>query len=131
VAQSATSGSGTGFTCTVTLGNEWFIRPSAPRRRTVNTQTAPYTLQLADDSNTIFMNVAAAAKVYVRPDAPVGFKTTIIQGGAGQITPALVNGGSIAAFSGTKTAGQNAKIELEVVSNPGSAPVVVISGQLA
>jgi hypothetical protein len=132
VAQSATTGSGTGFTCTVTLGNEWFIRPSAPRRRTVNNQTAPYTLQLADDANTVNVNVAAAAKVYVRPDAPVGFKVTIIQGGAGQITPALVNGGSIVSYTGlTKTAGQYAKIELEVLSNPGSAPVVQISGQLA
>jgi hypothetical protein len=132
VAQSATTGSGTGFTCTVTLGNEWFIRPSAPRRRTVNNQTAPYTLQLADDANTVNVTVAAAAKVYVRQDAPVGFKVTIIQGGTGQITPALVNGGSIVSYSGlTKTAGQYAKIELEVLSNPGSAPVVQISGQLA
>jgi hypothetical protein len=132
VAQSATTGTGTGFTCTVTLGNEWFIRPSAPRRRTVNNQTAPYTLQLADDANTVNVTVAAAAKVYIRPDAPVGFRVTIIQGGAGQVTPALVNGGSIVSYTGlTKTAGQYAKIELEVLSNPGSAPVVQISGQLA
>jgi hypothetical protein len=132
VAQSATTGSGTGFTCTVTLGNEWFIRPSAPRRRLVNTQTAAYTLQLADDNNTVYMNTAGATKIYVRPDAPAGFKTTIIQGGAGQITPALVNGGSITSYSSlTKTAGQYAKIELEVMSNAGSTPVVVISGQLA
>jgi hypothetical protein len=132
VAQTATTGTGTGFTCTVTLGNEWFIRPSAPRRRLVNTQTAAYTLQLADDNNTVYMNVSAAAKIYVRPDAPAGFKTTIIQGGAGQVTPALVNGGSITSYTGlTKTAGQYAKIELEVMSNAGNAPVVVISGQLA
>lgn len=78
--------------------------------QTVNTQTASYTLVLADAGKMVEMNVGSANNLTVPTDAsvafPVGTRVDITQYGAGQTTVVASGGVTIRATPGLKMRAQ-------------------------
>jgi len=84
------------------LDTHWIDQPvSGNAPRTINTQTASYTLQLTDAGCIVEMNVASANNLTVPDNAtvafPVGTQVDINQYGAGQTT--IVQGTGVTVVS--------------------------------
>ena len=86
------------------------------REPTVNTQTASYTLVLADASKYVRMNVASANTLTVPPNSsvafPVGTTIPLRQAGAGQTTVTAGAGVTITSAETTKLRKQHASATL-------------------
>jgi hypothetical protein len=84
------------------LDTHWIDAPTgANAPRTINTQTASYTLQLSDAGVIVEMNVAGANNMTVPDNAtvafPLGTQVDISQYGAGQTT--IVQGAGVTVLS--------------------------------
>jgi hypothetical protein len=76
-----------------------------------------------------FINSATPVNFTVPSTAPVGYQGLIVQVGAGAIT--VLGGTLLSRESHNKTAGQGAQAFFVVYSNPGSAPLIALSGDTA
>lgn len=72
------------------LDTHWVDQPSTNPPRTINTQTASYTLQLSDAGAIVEMNAAGANNLTIPDNAtvafPLGTQVDVAQYGAGQTT---------------------------------------------
>ena len=89
------------------LDTHWIDAPAgANAPRTINTQTANYTLQLSDAGGIVEMNVASANNLTVPDNAtvalPIGAQTDIAQYGAGQTTIVAAAGVTIVSVNSNK-----------------------------
>jgi hypothetical protein len=91
------------------LDTHWIDQPSNNLPRTINTQTASYTLQLSDAGAIVEMNVATSNNLTVPDNAtvafPLGTQVDLSQYGAGQTTVVAAAGVTINSASGNKKIG--------------------------
>lgn len=100
----------------------------------INAQTGTtYTLVAADNDKVVDLSNAAAITLTLPATAAVGFRCSVIQSGAGQVTLSPAGSATLRnRQSHTKTAGQWAEIKLTVRTNAGgSAAEYVMSGDTA
>ncbi len=92
-----------------------------------------YTLQTTDTGKEITLNNGSAITVTLPNSLPAGFVCECCQLGAGQVTFTAAGGATLHnRQSQTKTAGQYAKISLEVTGNSGgSSAVYILAGDTA
>jgi hypothetical protein len=96
-----------------------------------NTATT-YTINMTDNGNIRTQSNASAITTTLPNSLPRGFRTTVEQLGAGQITFSAESGGSITSYSSlVKTAGQYAVVEAYVRTNTtGKNAAWVLTGDL-
>ena len=97
---------------------------------TIQNKVAAYTINGAingpDCGTAISVTVASAVNVTLPSTAVIGCQVTLIQGGAGKISPVAGGGATLNAnpHGFTGTAGQTAHTFVEVVSNSGGSAAV-------
>ncbi len=91
------------------LDTHWVDWPSTNPPRSINTQTASYTLQLGDAGGIVEMNVAGANNLTVPDNAtvafPIGAQVDVSQYGAGQTTVVPSAGVTVVSVSSNKKIG--------------------------
>lgn len=93
--------------------------------------TANYGVVLTDNRRKIIATSAGANTITLPNTTPVGFELTIVQMGAGASVVQVTGGTLLSRDNHTRTAGQYAVAFLVCVSNAGTAPQVVLTGDTA
>ena len=95
----------------------------------ISVKTASYTASLSDNRSKIAFNSATPVTLTLPSNTPVGWECVVVQTGSAQVTMA-VSQGSLFSRGGVLTAGTHAIAYLLCVSNPGTAPTVVLTGDI-
>jgi hypothetical protein len=95
------------------------------------TVTGNYGVALTDNRRKLVVNAASPVNLTLPSNTPVGFELTIAQIGAGAGVVAVTGGNLRSRDNHTRTAGQYSVAFLFCVSNAGSAPEVVLTGDTA
>lgn len=93
--------------------------------------TANYGVALTDNRRKIIATSAAAITITLPSNTPAGFEVTVIQMGAGASVLQVTGGTLLSRDNHTRTAGQYAVAFLVCVSNAGTAPQVILTGDTA
>ncbi len=95
----------------------------------ISVKTASYTASLSDNRSKIAFNSATPVTLTLPSNTPVGWECVVVQTGSAQVTMA-VSQGSLFSRGGVLTAGTHAIAYLLCVSNPGTAPIVILTGDI-
>ena len=101
------------------------------RDASLQTVTANYTLQASDDWQTILVNSASDVTITVPNSLPAGFWCGFARLGAGNVTFAAASGGTLQPTTVTKLAAQYSQGSVFIATNSGSAPLILLGGDLA
>ena len=93
--------------------------------------TANYGVVLTDNRRKIIVTSAGAITITLPNTTPAGFELTVVQMGAGASVIQVTGGTLLSRDNHTRTAGQYAVAFLVCVSNAGTAPQVVLTGDTA
>jgi hypothetical protein len=93
--------------------------------------TAAYSVSLLDNRRKVVVSAAAAVTVTLPSNTPAGFELMVVQTGLGAAVVAATGGTVLSRDNHTRTAGQNAVAYLFCVSNAGTAPQVILTGDTA
>lgn len=95
-------------------------------KKTILRKTSSYVAALEDDRATVYYNSATDVVHTVPANSPIGYEGVIVQEGAGAVS--LSPAPSLSRESHVKTAGVGAHMYFCVYDNPGSAPLISLSG---
>jgi hypothetical protein len=95
------------------------------------TVTGDYGVLLTDNRRKIIVNSATAVTVTLPNNTPAGFELTVVQAAAGAGVVAATGGAILSRDNHTRTAGQYGVAYLFCLSNGGTSPQVVLTGDTA
>jgi hypothetical protein len=95
------------------------------------TISANYGVLLADNRRKVLSSAASTLTVTLPNTTPVGFELILVQMGTGPIAVQVTGGVLLSRENHTRTAGQYAVCFLFCLSNPGTAPQIVLTGDTA
>jgi hypothetical protein len=95
------------------------------------TVTGDYGVALTDNRRKIVVNAAVTRTVTLPASTPAGFELVVIQLGTGAAAIAATGGTLLSKDNHTRTSGQNAVAYLFCISNAGSSPQIILTGDTA
>jgi hypothetical protein len=95
------------------------------------TVTGDYGVALTDNRRKIVINASVTRNVTLPSGTPAGFELVVIQLGTGAAAISATGGAILSKDNHTRTSGQNAVAYLFCISNAGSAPQIILTGDTA